>query len=138
MSAVHRCFKMLSSMAVWRCVRDPLLVHHFAMHYGARMHKRITAISEEFMEAVVRHSWPGNVRELQNLIERSVILSNGAVLGGLLSKLDLTTPDTSRWSTRSTPVTLLEGQISHILQTLEETKGVPARRLALRPIDRQA
>src|SRR3984893_14410287 len=56
------------------------LVHHFAMDYAARMHKRITAVSEEFMTALARHSWPGNVRELQNLIERSVILSTGVVL----------------------------------------------------------
>jgi transcriptional regulator with GAF, ATPase, and Fis domain len=33
-----------------------LLVHHFAMDYAARMNKRITAISEEFMTALVRHS----------------------------------------------------------------------------------
>src|ERR1700688_448597 len=54
-----------------------LLVQHFAMDYAARMNKRITAISEEFMTALVRHSWRGNVRELQNFIERSVILSTG-------------------------------------------------------------
>jgi transcriptional regulator with GAF, ATPase, and Fis domain len=53
----------------------PLLVHHFAGHYAARMRKRITAISEEFMAALARQSWLGNVRELQNFIERSVILS---------------------------------------------------------------
>src|ERR1700683_3621558 len=51
-----------------------LLVQHFAMDYAARLHKRITTISEQFMAALARHSWPGNVRELQNLIERSVIL----------------------------------------------------------------
>src|SRR5712675_44943 len=61
-----------------------LLVRHFAMDYAARMRKPITAVSEEFMEALVRHSWPGNVRELQNCIERSVILSTGAVLSGSL------------------------------------------------------
>src|ERR1700690_1038488 len=55
-----------------------LLVQHFAMDYAARMCKPIKAISENFMEALVRHSWPGNVRELQNFIERSVILSSGA------------------------------------------------------------
>src|SRR5579864_6552918 len=59
-----------------------LLIHHFAMDYAARMNKRITAISEEFMTALVRHSWPGNIRELQNFIERSVILSSGDVLSG--------------------------------------------------------
>src|ERR1035438_4346074 len=64
-----------------------LLVHHFAKHYAARMHKPIKAISEEFMGAMVQHSRPGNVRELQNFIERSVILSTGAVLSGSRPKV---------------------------------------------------
>jgi formate hydrogenlyase transcriptional activator len=94
-----------------------LLVHHFAMDYAARMRKRITAISEEFMTALVRHSWPGNVRELQNLIERSVILSTGAVLSG-------SPPELNSTSKLSAPVTLEEADRSHILQTLQQTEGV--------------
>jgi transcriptional regulator with GAF, ATPase, and Fis domain len=101
-----------------------LLAHHFAMDYAARMRKRITGISEEFIKALVRHSWPGNVRELQNVIERSVILSTSGVLSGLLPELPRPTQDVSKWSKISMPVTLLDGQISHILQTLQETKGV--------------
>src|SRR5246127_1197541 len=85
-----------------------LLVHHFAMDYAARMHKSITAISDEFMTALVHHSWPGNVRELQNFIERSVILSSGAVLSGSLP--ELTGP-----SKLFAPVTLEEAERSHIL-----------------------
>jgi formate hydrogenlyase transcriptional activator len=101
-----------------------LLVHHFAMHYAARMHKQIAAVSQEFMAGLARHSWPGNVRELQNLIERSVILSTSAVLSGSLPELPQPTQDGSKWSKTSVPVTLLDGQISHILRTLQETKGV--------------
>src|ERR1700688_658734 len=86
-----------------------LLAHHFAMDYAARMHKRITGISEEFMKALVRHSWPGNVRELQNVIERSVILSTGGVLSGSLPELPDPTQDGSKWSKTSMPVTLLDG-----------------------------
>src|SRR6266849_2780622 len=71
------------------------LVHHFAMDYADRMQKPITAISEEFMDALARHSWPGNVRELQNFIERSVILATGAVLNGS-SELTCTTYDGSK------------------------------------------
>jgi len=100
-----------------------LLVHHFAMDYAARMRKPITAISDEFMTALVGHSWPGNIRELQNLIERSVILSTGAVLNGSLSELAHTTPDDSR-SKASAPVTLEQAESSHILQTLQQTSGV--------------
>jgi formate hydrogenlyase transcriptional activator len=101
-----------------------LLAHHFAMDYAARMRKRITAISEEFMEVLARHTWPGNVRELQNLIERSVILSTGAVLSGSLPDLTHTTRDGSKWSKGSTPVTLEQAESSHILQILKQTEGV--------------
>jgi formate hydrogenlyase transcriptional activator len=94
-----------------------LLVHHFAMDYAARMRKRITGISEEFMAALVRHSWPGNVRELQNLIERSVILSTGPVLSGSLVEPTGTLK-------LSAAVTLEEAERSHILQTLQQTEGV--------------
>jgi formate hydrogenlyase transcriptional activator len=114
-----------------------LLAHHFATSYAARTHRRFTAISEEFMAALVRHSWPGNVRELQNLIERSVILSTSDVLSGSLPGLTGTTQDHSKWSKTSTSVTLVEAESSLILQTLQETKGViggrngAAARLAL-------
>ena len=101
-----------------------LLAHHFATNYAARMHKRITSISEEFMKALVRHSWPDNVRELQNVIERSVILSTGAVLSGWLPELPPPKQDCSKWPKISVPFTLADGQIAHILQTLQETKGV--------------
>jgi len=100
------------------------LVHHFAMAYADRMHKRITAISEEFISALARHSWPGNVRELQNFIERSVILATGAVLNGSLPALTYTTHDGSRKPKLSAPVTLEEAESSHILQTLQQTEGV--------------
>jgi formate hydrogenlyase transcriptional activator len=92
------------------------LVHHFAMEYAARMHKPITAVSEEFVAALSRHSWPGNVRELQNFIERSVILATGNVLNG--SQPELTS------SELSAPVTLEQAERSHIFQTLQQTEGV--------------
>jgi len=76
------------------------------------------------MKALVRHSWPGNVRELQNLIERSVILSTSAVLSGSLPEHPDPRQDGSKWSKPSTPGTLEQAERSHILQTLQETKGV--------------
>jgi formate hydrogenlyase transcriptional activator len=93
-----------------------LLVHHFAMYYADRMRKPIAAISEEFVAALVRHSWPGNVRELQNFIERSMILSTGAILNG--------SPPERTHAKSSAPVTLEEAERSHIVQTLEQTDGV--------------
>ena len=93
-----------------------LLADHFAMKYAVRMNKGITAISAEFMAALVRHSWPGNVRELQNVLERSVILSTGPLLKGPL-------PELTQMKS-SVPVTLEELERWHILQTLQKTGGV--------------
>jgi formate hydrogenlyase transcriptional activator len=88
------------------------------------MHKRISAISEEFMAALARHSWPGNIRELQNFIERSVILSTGVVLSGSPPELTHPGKDGSKWAKAFTPVTLKEAEVSHIFQTLQEAEGV--------------
>ena len=94
-----------------------LLVHHFARSYADRVRKPITAIADEFMAALARHSWPGNVRELQNFIERSVILSNGAILNGSL-------PELAYAPKSRAPVTLEEAERRHIVQTLMRTEGV--------------
>ena len=98
-----------------------LLVQHFAMDYAQRMRKPIAAVSEEFLAALVRHPWPGNIRELQNFIERSVILSTGAVLGGSEPE---PIHEGSRSTSSSVNVTLEQADRSHILQTLEQTGGV--------------
>src|ERR1700680_3574232 len=101
-----------------------LLVHHFAMDYADRMQKPITAISEEFIAALARHSWPGNVRELQNFIERSVILATRAVLSGPPPELTHITPDGSISPKPPAPVTLQQVESSHIVETLQKTEGV--------------
>jgi formate hydrogenlyase transcriptional activator len=80
------------------------------------MRKPIANISDEFVAALVRHSWPGNIRELQNFIERSMILSTGAVLNG--------SPPERTHVKSSAPVTLEEAERSHIVQTLDQTDGV--------------
>ncbi len=94
-----------------------LLVRHFAMDYADRMQKPIKGISEEFMTVLARHTWPGNIRELQNFIERSVILSTGAVLTGPL-------PEFRRGPKSSAPVTLEDAERFQILQALDQTDGV--------------
>jgi len=56
----------------------PLLVDHFLKRYDRTGRKRI---SPEAMEILSRYAWPGNVRELENIIERTVILLEGDVIG---------------------------------------------------------
>jgi formate hydrogenlyase transcriptional activator len=66
----------------------PQLVSHFVGLFARRVGKHINHIPKETLDAFTSYSWPGNVRELQNLIERSVILSNNGVLPNPLPKFD--------------------------------------------------
>jgi DNA-binding NtrC family response regulator len=52
----------------------PLLAGYFVKKYARMMAKRITSISPEAMDVMVRYNWPGNVRELENAIERAMVV----------------------------------------------------------------
>jgi transcriptional regulator with PAS, ATPase and Fis domain len=54
----------------------PLLVEYFVDRYASQAGKKITGISKKSMELLQSYKWPGNIRELQNVIERSVIISD--------------------------------------------------------------
>jgi formate hydrogenlyase transcriptional activator len=58
----------------------PLLVRHFVQHFGRLMKKPDTEVSVASMVALTAYSWPGNVRELENIIERSMIVSDSSML----------------------------------------------------------
>src|SRR4029077_19675763 len=53
----------------------PLLVAYFLDRYARKAGKTIGSIDERTLEILQGYSWPGNIRELQNVIERSVIVS---------------------------------------------------------------
>ena len=65
----------------------PLLIRHFVRKFAVRMDRHIETIPKETMKALIDWYWPGNVRELENLMERSVILSEGKALRVPLSEL---------------------------------------------------
>jgi DNA-binding NtrC family response regulator len=56
----------------------PLLVSYFIDRYARRAGKKIERIRKKALEVLQEYSWPGNVRELQNVIERSLIISETA------------------------------------------------------------
>jgi transcriptional regulator with GAF, ATPase, and Fis domain len=57
-------------------------------------------------------------------VERSVILSTGVVLRGVLPEPTHTIQVSPKWPKSSAPVTLKEAEGSHILETLQQTDGV--------------
>ena len=64
----------------------PLLVEHFLARYNERLGKQITQVPRATLERLMTWPWPGNIRELENLVERSVLLSEGP-------ELDVDLPD---------------------------------------------
>ena len=65
----------------------PLLVQAFVARFAKRVGKEITKIPAATMESLCQYQWPGNIRELENVIERAVINTSGAVLT-LAARLD--------------------------------------------------
>src|SRR5208283_5481642 len=53
-----------------------LLVGYFIDRFASRSGKRMMSIDKRTMESLQSYPWPGNIRELQNVIERSVIVSD--------------------------------------------------------------
>ncbi|NNE55057.1 MAG: sigma-54-dependent Fis family transcriptional regulator [Flavobacteriales bacterium] len=53
----------------------PILVEHFVNKYSNKHGKKVKFISDEALHFFRSYDWPGNIRELENMIERSVILS---------------------------------------------------------------
>ena len=111
------------SLPPLRTRRDdiPALVDHFVEIYARRMGKQIENIPPETMSALASYEWPGNIRELQNFIERSVILSTGAILRPPLAELKRC-PEVQSLGA----ITLEEAERDHIRKTLEHTRWVVA------------
>jgi formate hydrogenlyase transcriptional activator len=99
----------------------PLLTRYFVQKHAKRMDRKIERIPTQALEALTNYDWPGNIRELQNVIERSVILSNGP-------ELHVAMPD---FLGNSAPVAghgrssnlLGAAERAQILKALKEAKG---------------
>src|SRR5690242_12447891 len=57
----------------------PDLVEYFVQRYATKAGKSFSSIDRRTLDLLQAYDCPGNIRELQNVIERSVILSFGAV-----------------------------------------------------------
>jgi len=53
----------------------PAIAESLISDLNRKHEKRVTDLSPEVSEALLRHDWPGNVRELRNAMERAVIIA---------------------------------------------------------------
>jgi formate hydrogenlyase transcriptional activator len=98
----------------------PPLVRHFIQRYASRMNRVIDSIPTAAIEALTRYDWPGNIRELQNVIERSVILTQGPTLMIAMPEI-LSGNGTAQ---RNGSEMMLSAERERILRALKQSKGV--------------
>jgi transcriptional regulator with GAF, ATPase, and Fis domain len=98
----------------------PQLVRHFVRKHSAKLGKNIDIIPHKIMVAFQAHHWPGNIRELENIIERSVIITQTNIIqtDGFLDF------QTEKSLGSSDPTTLRDVERTHILRILDETNWV--------------
>lgn len=103
----------------------PLLVTHFIKMYAQKTNRPTEGISGEAIAKLMDYSWPGNVRELQNLIERSVLMSNDKVLQNVsfISPLQKEGQPQPIEVPTGQVKTIAEMEREHILSVLRTCKG---------------
>lgn len=57
------------------------LARHFIASYCQRMRYAPMALSQDAQRKLLEHDWPGNSRELENVIHRSLLLTQGMHIG---------------------------------------------------------
>ena len=102
----------------------PLLVDHFIKMYATKTNRKTETIAADALSRLMDYSWPGNVRELQNVIERSVLMSNDIVLREV-SFMSSSAPIRESTNTEeiSRVKTIAEMEKDHILAVLRKCKG---------------
>jgi DNA-binding NtrC family response regulator len=58
----------------------PLLVDEFLRRYNEQFGKHVIGVAPECLAKLERYEWPGNVRELKNVVQRAVLVCDGATL----------------------------------------------------------
>jgi two-component system response regulator HydG len=97
------------------------LANHFLARFAKENGKRIEGFSDDALARIASYRWPGNIRELENVIERSVVLCDGAMLSA--KHLPAGVGAVTKGAVRIPGSTLDEVERHLILATLEACGG---------------
>jgi len=98
----------------------PLLAAYFAEGMATHLHKEVTELAPEAVEALQRYQWPGNVRELEHVVQQAVITCRGPAI--LAEDIVLGPESSSRdGGKRLTPE---EYERQYLREALEQTEWV--------------
>jgi DNA-binding NtrC family response regulator len=102
-----------------------LLVGHFIRRYNHEFGKRIQGLTPQAAAALRAYRWPGNVRELQNVVERSVVLVEGPMIGVEDLPLELSLGASVAAQTEALPLNEASDRFEReiVLRTLDRVDG---------------
>lgn len=99
------------------------LAKHFVQQYAAKINKPALMMDAGFLQKLVQYKWPGNIRELKNIIERTVILSDGEILATSLLPFDMLQSSISASGETMSAFSMASMEKLQILKVLNYTKG---------------
>jgi two-component system NtrC family response regulator len=97
-----------------------LLAANFVQTYAAKVNPHVTGYTANFLQKLKAYNWPGNIRELKNVIERAVILCDGAELDASLLPYEFEAAP-SKTTNSSFDLAVIEQQ--HIQRVLARANG---------------
>ena len=100
----------------------PLHVEAFVSALSSKIGKTIRTISPDYVRILKRYPWKGNVRELRNVVERSLIISDGDTLTADTLPLTIQNPQDNTDSSYS-GFDLDGVEKMHIQKVLKYTNG---------------
>jgi len=100
----------------------PALAYYFMTLYNQKAGRKISRISNEVLNKMMTYHWPGNIRELEHLIERSVLLTKGAIIEDITLTMVQTNSIASD-SNESRMKTIHENERDYIISVLKKCNG---------------
>jgi two-component system nitrogen regulation response regulator GlnG len=109
------------------------LAQRFLDEVSMELRRPVRGISDEAMQALLRHDWPGNVRELKNVIRKAALLATDVVTAEHIPVLSASLPASSRTAVEPAGADLslreaaelatVQAERAVIRHALEATKG---------------
>lgn len=99
-----------------------LFVEQFIEIFTRKSKKRIATIEPLYISLLEKNAWKGNIRELRNVIERSIILTDGNELSTDSLPLDILYPE-MKSPISQTASSLADMEKLHIANTLKNCQG---------------
>ena len=92
-----------------------LLANSFISKFADMERKIISGFSAQVVRQMEDYGWPGNVRELENLMQRTVLLTKGPIVGEFYHQPELIKTNYSDKKLKS----IVENERDHIIATLK-------------------